>query len=256
VQEGIAVSGHSKWATIKRKKGAEDAKRGKIFTRLARDITIAAREGGGDESANPKLKLAIAKARAANMPKENIERAIKRGTGELEGGAAMEELIYEGYGVNGIAFIVECLTDNKNRTLAEIKNVFNKNGGSLATSGSVTWQFKQAGVITLTGENLNYDEVFMIAADAGADDVESDEGSLTVYTPREAFAAVEQALSAAGYTIEDSGLRWIAINETSLDVASALKNMRIMERLEELDDVQSVASNMEITSELLEALES
>jgi YebC/PmpR family DNA-binding regulatory protein len=250
------MSGHSKWATIKRKKGAEDAKRGKIFTRLGRDIMVAAREGGGDELSNPKLKLAIAKARAANMPKDNIERAIKKGTGEIEGGAAMEELTYEGYGVNGIAFIVECLTDNKNRTLAEIKNVFNKNGGSLATSGSVTWQFSQKGVITLVGDALNYDEVFMVAADAGADDVVAEEGSLTVYTPREAFGAVEQALTEAGYQPEEAALRWIANSETDVDVATGLKNMRIMERLEELDDVQNVASNMALSADILEAFES
>lgn len=249
------MSGHSKWATIKRRKGAEDAKRGKIFTRLGRDIMVAAREGGSDENANPKLKLAIQKARGSNMPKENIERAIKKGTGELDGGAAMEELTYEGYGVNGIAFIVECLTDNKNRTLAEVKNVFNKNGGSLATSGSVTWQFAQNGVITLQSDRLDYDEVFMVAAEAGADDVENDEGKLTVYTPREAFGAVEQALTDAGYAVEDSELRWIASNETDVDVTTGVKNMRIMERLEELDDVQNVASNMALSEEVLNAME-
>jgi YebC/PmpR family DNA-binding regulatory protein len=248
------VSGHSKWATIKRRKGAEDAKRGKIFTRLGRDIMVAARESGGDENANPKLKLAVIKARAANMPKENIERAIKKGTGELDGGN-VDELTYEGYGVSGIAFIVECLTDNKNRTLAEVKNVFNKGGGSLATSGSVTWQFAQKGVITLKGTNLDFEEVFMVAAEAGADDVENDEGTLIVYTPREAFGAVEQALTAGGYEIEESELRWTAENETEVDVSVGLKNMRLMERLEELDDVQSVASNMAITAEILSALE-
>lgn len=250
------MSGHSKWATIKRRKGAEDAKRGKVFTRLGRDIMVAAREGGGDINSNPKLGLAVQKARAANMPKDNVDRAIKKGTGELEGGNAMEELTYEGYGVSGIAFIVECLTDNKNRTLAEIKNVFNKSGGSLATNGAVTWQFDQKGVITLKATNLNYDEVFMVAADAGADDVEDDEGTFTVYTPREAFAAVEQALSGAGYEVDESSLRWLANNETQIDVSSGLKNMRIMERLEELDDVQNVASNMEISADILDALES
>lgn len=249
------MSGHSKWATIKRKKGAEDAKRGKEFTRLGRDVMMAARESGGDENANPKLKLAVTKARAANMPKENIERAIKKGIGDLDDGSVMEELTYEGYGVNGIAFIVECLTDNKNRTLAEIKNVFNKNGGSLATSGSVTWQFNQVGVITLADTKANYDDVFMVAAEAGADDVENDEGTLTVYTPREAFSAVEHALMAAGYEMDESGLRWMATNETRTDVSSGVRNMRIMERLEELDDVQNVASNMELSDEILEALE-
>ncbi len=247
------MSGHSKWSTIKRKKGAEDAKRGKIFTRLGRDITIAAREGGGDESANPKLKLAIAKAKAANMPKENIERAIKRGTGELEGGA-MEEVTYEGYGPDGIAFVIEVLTDNKNRTLAEVKSVFNKNGGSLASAGSVLWQFEQKGYITLNG-NLDFDEVFMIAAEAGADDVVDEDGVTTVYTPREAYAAVEEALSNAGYQIEESELRWIPKNETSVAPDKTAANMRLMEKLEELDDVQSVATNLSIDEEAVAAFE-
>jgi YebC/PmpR family DNA-binding regulatory protein len=250
------VSGHSKWATIKRRKGAEDAKRGKIFTRLGRDVMMAAREGGGDENANPKLKLAVIKARAANMPKENIDRAIKRGLGELDGGSVMEELTYEGYGVSGIAFIVECLTDNKNRTLAEVKNAFNKGGGSMANNGAVTWQFNQNGVIVLKNAGYNFDDVFMVAAEAGADDVENDEGTLTIYTPREAFGVVEQALSDAGYEIEDSGLRWLAQNETDVDVASGVKNMKLMERLEELDDVQTVASNMAISEDILNAFES
>ncbi len=249
------MSGHSKWSTIKRKKGAEDAKRAKMFTRIARDIMIAARDGGGDENANPKLKIAIGKARAANMPKENIERAIKKGTGELEGNA-MEEYTYEGYGIEGIAFMVEVLTDNKNRTLAEVKNAFNKSGGTMATAGSVAWQFNQKGCITLKGTNLDFEEVFMVAAEAGADDVVNEDGVVVVYTPREAFAAVEQALTNSGYTVEEAELRWIAQNETEVSVDAAVKNMRLMERLEELDDVQSVASNMAITSDIIQAFES
>lgn len=248
------MSGHSKWSTIKRKKGAEDAKRGKIFTRLGRDITIAAREGGGDESTNPKLKLAIAKAKAANMPKDNIERAIKRGTGELEGGA-MEEVTYEGYGPDGIAFVIEVLTDNKNRSLAEIKSVFNKNGGSLASAGSVLWQFEQKGYITLNGNQLNFDEVFMIAAEAGADDVVDEEGITTVYTPREAYTAVEEALTNAGYQVDESELRWIPKNETAVSPDKTAANMRLMEKLEELDDVQSVATNLLIDEEAVAAFE-
>ncbi len=249
------MSGHSKWSTIKRKKGAEDAKRGKIFTRLARDITLAARSGGGDENANPKLKLAIQKAKAANMPKDNIERAIKRGTGEIEGGE-MEELVYEGYGPEGVAFIVEALTDNKNRTLAEIKHAFSKGGGNLASAGSVLWQFDQKGFIQLKGEGLDFEEVFMIAAEAGADDVVQEEGIIIVYTPRELFAAVEQALTEAGLAIEESGLRWIPQNEQEVSADAALKNMKLMERLEELDDVQSVSSNLAITDEAIAAFES
>lgn len=250
------MSGHSKWSTIKRRKGAEDAKRGKIFTRLARDIMIAARESGGDETANPKLRIAVQKARAANMPKDNIERAIKKGIGDTDGGVVFEELTYEGYGTDGIAFMVDVMTDNKNRTLAEVKNAFNKNGGSLASAGSVAWQFDQKGYIVLAGEKLNYEEVFMVAAEAGADDVVDEEGVFVVYTPREAFGAVEQALSEGGYQIQESELRWLPKNETEVSQETAVKNLRLMERLEELDDVQSVASNMAITSEAIDAYES
>ncbi|MBK9749757.1 MAG: YebC/PmpR family DNA-binding transcriptional regulator [Chloroflexi bacterium] len=183
------MSGHSKWSTIKRKKGVADAQRGKIFTRIARDIAQAAREGGGDENSNARLKLAILKAKQSNMPKENIERAILRGTGKLDG-ADMEEVTYEGYGVEGVAFLIDTLSDNKNRTLAEIKRVFNKAGGALASAGSVAWQFEQKGSIELAGDNLDFDTVFMTAAEAGAEeDVVDDEGAITVVTPREAPAS-------------------------------------------------------------------
>ncbi len=248
------MSGHSKWSTIKRKKGAEDAKRGKIFTRLARDITIAAKDGGGDEDANPKLKLAIAKAKAENMPKDNIDRAIQRGMGTLEG-VEMEEMTFEGYGLDGVAFIVDTLSDNKNRTLAQIKNAFNKGGGSMASAGSVSWQFEQKGYIELAGEDLDFDEVFMTAADAGAEDVVNEDGTVVVYTPREMFGAVEQALSDANYEVAESELRWIAKNETEVSVEKAMQNLRLMNELEELDDVQSVSSNLLITDEALEAFE-
>jgi YebC/PmpR family DNA-binding regulatory protein len=248
------MSGHSKWSTIKRKKGAEDAKRGKIFTRLARDITQAAREGGGDESANPRLKLAIAKAKANNMPKENIERAILRGTGKLEG-ADMEEVTYEGYGIDGVAFMLDTLTDNKNRTLAEIKRVFNRAGGSLASAGSVAWQFEQKGYIALAAAGLDFDEVFMVAAEAGADDVTLEDETIVIYTPRELFAAVESALSGAGYAIEEAELRWEAKNEVQLPIEKAMANLKLMNELEELDDVQSVSSNLQITDEAISAFE-
>lgn len=248
------MSGHSKWSTIKRKKGAEDAKRGKIFTRLARDIAVAAKEGGGDEDANPKLKLAVAKAKAANMPKDNIERAIQRGTGKGEG-MEMEEMTFEGYGVEGVAFILDALTDNKNRTLAEIKHAFSRAGGSMASAGSVAWQFEQKGYIELAGEGLDFDEVFMVAADAGADDVVDEDGTVVVYTPRDLFGAVEQALTDGGYEIAESELRWVAKNETEVSVEKAMQNMRLLNELEELDDVQSVASNLLITDEALSAFE-
>lgn len=248
------MSGHSKWSTIKRKKGAEDAKRGKIFTKLARDITLAARESGGDENSNPKLKLAVQKAKAANMPKDNIERAIKKGTGDLDGGA-LDEITYEGYGLDGIAFMVDVITDNKNRSLAEVKHVFNKAGGSLASAGSVAWQFDQKGYIALKNDGLDFEEVFMVAAEAGADDVTQEDEFITIYTPRDMFGAVEQALSEADYEIAESELRWEPQNETEQAVDTAVKNMKILDQLENLDDVQSVSSNLMITEEIASAFE-
>lgn len=248
------MSGHSKWSTIKRKKGAEDAKRAKIFTRLGRDIMIAAREGGGDENANPKLKLAIAKARAANMPKDNMERAIKKGTGEIAGGEVVE-IVYEGYGPEGVAYIVEILTDNKNRALAEIKHAFSKHAGSLATNGAVMWQFDRKGYITLKGE-ADFDEVFLYAAEAGAEDVVDEDGIMTVYTARDDFALVEQALTDAGYELDDSELRWFPQNELDVPKGKALQNLRLLEQLEDADDVQTVSSNLNITDEVLAAFQS
>ncbi|HVU09976.1 MAG TPA: YebC/PmpR family DNA-binding transcriptional regulator [Phototrophicaceae bacterium] len=248
------MSGHSKWSTIKRKKGATDAKRGKIFTRLARDIAMAAKDGGGDEDANPRLKLAILKAKAENMPKDNIERAILRGTGKGEG-MEMEEMTFEGYGPEGVAFIVDTISDNKNRTLAEVKRVFNRAGGAMASAGSVAWQFEQKGYIELEGENLDFDEVFMVAAEAGADDVVDEDGTIVVYTPRDQYGAVEQALVNGGYTTGTSELRWVAKNETEVNADKAAQNLRLMNDLEELDDVQSVASNLLITDEALAAFE-
>ena len=245
------MSGHSKWSTIKRKKGAEDAKRAKVFTRLGRDIMVAARESGGDESTNPKLKLAIAKARAANMPKDNIERAIKKGTGEIAGGEVVE-MLYEGYGPEGVAYIVEILTDNKNRALAEIKHAFSKHSGSLATNGAVMWQFDQKGFITLKGD-ADFDAVFMEAAEAGAEDVVNEDGIIAIYTARDDFAVVEQAMTDAGYELEDSELRWFPQTELEVPAGKALQNMRLMEQLEDADDVQTVSSNLNITDEVLAA---
>lgn len=248
------MSGHSKWATIKRKKGAEDAKRGKIFTRLARDIAQSAREGGGDEASNPRLKLAIQKAKSENMPKENIERAILKGTGKLEG-ADLVEIVYEGYGTDGVAFLIDTLTDNQNRTLSEIKRVFNRGGGSLAAQGSVMWQFDQIGFIALKGEGHDFDTVFMVAAEAGADDVAEDDGTLSVYTPRERLAAVEQALAEAGYEADEAVLKWESKNPTDVAVDKAIHNMKLLNDLEELDDVQAVASNLNITDDIIAAFE-
>jgi YebC/PmpR family DNA-binding regulatory protein len=248
------MSGHSKWSTIKRQKATVDAARGKIFTRLGRDIMIAAREGGADELSNAKLKMAILKAKSANMPKDNIERAIKKGTGELDGGQ-VDEITYEGYGTDGVAFMVDVMTDNKNRSLADIKRVFNRAGGALASAGSVGWQFTQKGYITVKSEGVDFDTLFMAAADAGADDVVEEEDSYAVYTPREMFGAVENALTAAGYSIEDAELFWKADNEVELPVDRSLINLRLQEALEELDDVQSVGCNLAVTDAVLAALE-
>lgn len=249
------MSGHSKWSTIKRKKGAEDAKRGKIFTRLGRDITMAAREGGGDENANPRLKLAITKARQANMPKDNIERAIKKGTGELEGGNAIEEITYEAYGPEGVAYIIEVMTDNKNRTLAEVKHALNRSGGSLAASGSVAWQFTMKGYLTVKAQGLDFEEVFMVAAEAGADDVYEEDGMFIIYTPREKYGAVAQALAEAGYETDESELQWKPQNETQVSIEKAIANLKLIEMLEDLDDTQSVATNLMITDEIATAYE-
>jgi YebC/PmpR family DNA-binding regulatory protein len=249
------MSGHNKWSTIKRKKGAEDAKRGKIFTRHTREIMMAAREGGADPDMNATLRIAIDKAKADNMPKDNIERAINRGAGIGEDVAAMEEITYEGYGSHGIAFVIDTVTDNKNRTIADIKYVFNRGGGSMASAGSVTWQFEQKGYIAVKSDGKNFDDFFMFAAEAGADDVQEDEGMFSIYTPREALAAVAKALSDAGYKIDESELIWIAKNEIDLEIPQAVQIMHLIEKLEELDDVQTVASNLHITDDVIEALE-
>ncbi len=250
------MSGHSKWSTIKRKKGVADAQRGKVFTRIAREVMMAAREGNnGDENTNAKLKLAVTKAKAANMPKENIERAILRGLGKLEG-ETVEEGTYEGYGPEGVAFIIDYMTDNKNRTLADVKRTLNRAGGALASAGSVAWQFEQKGFIALAGEDLDFDEVFMTAAEAGAEDVQNEDGTIVVFTPRELFGAVEQALTEAGYVIDESELRWEAKNETTVSVDKALSNIRLLGELEDLDDVQGVASNLAMTDEVIAAYES
>jgi YebC/PmpR family DNA-binding regulatory protein len=249
------MSGHSKWSTIKRKKAANDAKRGKIFTRLGREITIAARHGG-DLDANFALRLAVDRAKDANMPKENIERAIRRGTGEDKEGAQIEEITYEAYAPNGIALLIEVVTDNRNRSLAELKAVLNKGGGNMAEPGSVGWQFDQMGYITLAAGQIDYDEVFMVAAEAGADDVTDGKDLIEVYTPREALQAVEEALRDAGMAIDDARLDWVPKNEIELDPDSATKVMNLIEQIEELDDTQTVYSNLNVTDELMASFES
>jgi YebC/PmpR family DNA-binding regulatory protein len=249
------MSGHSKWSTIKRKKGALDAKRGKIFTRLGREITIAAREGGGDVNANPRLRLAVGKARASNMPKDNIDRAIARGAGGGDDGVVMEELTYEGYGPHGVAILIDVLTDNKNRSLAGIRTAFNRANGNMAEAGAVAWQFDRKGYIEVVAEGVDPDELLLTAADAGADDVVPGEEAIEVYTPREALQAVEARLVESGYKVTDSSLSWVAKNEMELPTDQAVAVMGLLEKLEELDDVQGVASSLSITEEVAKAME-
>jgi YebC/PmpR family DNA-binding regulatory protein len=243
------MSGHSKWSTIKRKKGAEDAKRGKIFTRLARDITLAARTGG-DPDTNASLRLAIDKARGANMPKDNIERAIKRGTGELEGGQ-LEEVTYEGYGPHGVALLVKCLTDNRNRTLADIRRVFNRTSGNLAEAGAVTWMFEPRGVIVLERKDLDPDEIFMIAVEAGAEDIEVSEDFVEIYTQAGDLHTVSSALEEQGLEIDEADLSMVAKNLMSLDEKDTLQVLHMVEALDELDDVDQVYSNLDVPEDIL-----
>jgi YebC/PmpR family DNA-binding regulatory protein len=244
------MSGHSKWSTIKRKKGAEDVKRGKVFTRLAREITIAARSGGGDPNANAALRLAVDKARGNNMPKENIERAIKRGTGELEGGE-LEEIFYEGYGPHGVALLVKCLTDNRNRTIADVRRVFNRSGGSMAEAGAVSWMFESKGYITVARDERNPDDIFMMAVEAGAQDVETGEEFVEVYTAPADLHWVRESLARQGLTIEDAELAMVAKTHLALGDKETLQAMGMIEALEELDDVQQVYSNLSISDEVL-----
>lgn len=248
------MSGHSKWSTIKRKKGAEDAKRAKIFTRIARDIVIAAREGSPDINANPRLKLAVEKAKAANMPKDNIERAINKGAGIGDDGTNYEEITYEGYGPHGVALLIDVLTDNRNRSIAEIKAAFNKLGGTMASANAVQWQFDRKGYIELNNEGLDYDEVFLAAAEAGAEDVVNEGETFVVYTERSNLSIVETALANAGYKITDSKLTWVPQNEVSLASEQVIQVFRLIERLEELDDVQTVSSNLQLSDEAMAAL--
>lgn len=252
------MSGHSKWSTIKRKKGAEDAKRSKLFTRLAREIITAVKEGGGPElDMNPRLRLAVDKAKAANMPKDNVQRAINKGAGIGDDGVQFEEILYEGYAPNGVAVIVEVVTDNRNRSLAEVKHAFNKAGGSLATSNAVAWQFDRKGFIQLSAEaKVDFDAVFLTAAEAGAEDVSDDNGVISIYTPREELFKVAQALSEAGYPVVESQLVWVPQNEMDLPAEQALAVLKLLERLEELDDVDNVASNLSLNEEAIAAFES
>lgn len=249
------MSGHSHWATIRRKKGAADAKRGQIFTRLAREISIAAREGGGDPDMNFRLALAIDRAKAHNMPKDNIERAIKRGTGESKEGGELEQLFYEGYANHGVALMIEVVTDNRNRAVAEIRHLLTKNGGSMADAGSVSWQFNRAAYFSFPLEDHDIDEIFELAVEAGADDVNFDDETVEIIGPVDAFKSISVRLKDAGINSDEAGMRMLPTNEIELDVDATLQVVKFIEALEDLDDVQDVYSNLSIPDEVMSQFE-
>jgi YebC/PmpR family DNA-binding regulatory protein len=249
------MSGHSKWATIKRKKGAADAKRGQLFTRLAREIAMAAREGGGDVDANFKLRLAIDKAHANNMPKDSIERAVHRGTGEDREGGALEQMNYEAYAPHGIALLIEVVTDNKNRAVAEIRRILTRAGGSLGEAGSVAWQFTRKAYFELSAEGKDCDAIFEMAVEAGADDVSVGSDTIEITAPVEAFKAISERLRSAKIAPDEAALRMDPQQQIPLSVDDTVSVMKVVEALEELDDVQTVYSNLQVSDEALAAME-
>lgn len=247
------MAGHSKWANIRHKKQKEDAKRGKIFTKLARQITVAAREGGGDPNSNFRLRLAIDMARSHNMPNDNIERAIKRGTGELEG-SAYEEFVYEGYGPGGVAILLEVMTDNRNRTASDVRHLFSKNGGNLGESGCVAWMFETKGQILVEADGVDEDEMMLAALEAGAEDVEHVDDLFEVVTAPEALRDVQSALSEAGYTITEAGVRRLPTTTVNVNAEEGERLIALIEALEDHDDIQQVYANAEFSEEVMEAL--
>jgi YebC/PmpR family DNA-binding regulatory protein len=248
------MSGHSKWSTIKRKKATTDAKRGKLFTKIGRELVNAAREGGPDPDVNFKLRLVIDKAKAANMPKDTVERAIRRGAG-LEKGEALEEVTYEGYGPQGVALLVRVLTDNRNRSVADVRRVFNRQGGSLGETGCVAWQFDTKGYITIEAGTADPDALFELAVEAGAEDVNIGDDLLEVFTEPADLHVVRDALSADNVSVNSAELSMIPRTTISLDEKGTLSNMNLIDALEELDDVQQVYSNLDISDEVMAAYE-
>ncbi|MEA2490731.1 MAG: hypothetical protein QOH21_2523 [Acidobacteriota bacterium] len=246
------MSGHSKWSTIKHKKGAADAKRGKVFTRIIKEMTIAARLGGGDPDGNPRLRAAVVEAKASNMPKDNIDRAIKRGTGEIEG-VIYEEVTYEGYGPGGVAIIVEALTDNGNRTTPEIRHTFEKHGGNLGTPGSVRFQFEKKGYFAIEKSAVGEDKLMEIALDAGADDLQTADAEVyEIYTAPASFETVRQALATNKIPTVEAKLDMIPSTLVAVDEAKAKGILRLLEILDDHDDVQNVYSNLDIPAEMME----
>lgn len=249
------MAGHNKWSSIKHRKGAQDKKRGKIFTKLIKEITVAARLGGGDPSGNPRLRLALQTARVNNMPRDNIQRAIKKGTGELEG-VSFEEVTYEGYGPGGVALLVDAVTDNTNRTVMEVRTVFNKKGGNLGAQGSVAWMFDSKGSIVVPKESMDFDATFEAAVEAGAEDVTDNGEAWQILTERADLYVVSQALEAAEVPAEDGKLAKIPQNVVVLeDTSTAQKVLNLVEALEDLDDVQEVWGNFDFAPDVLRQLE-
>jgi len=245
------MSGHSKWSTIKRKKGAEDAKRGKIFTKIGRELAVAAREGGPDPEVNFKLRLVIEKAKQANMPKDNIARSIRRGAG-LEKGEELEQVVYEGYGPGGTAMIVRALTDNRNRAVADIRRAFSRHGGNLGENGCVAWMFEYKGYVTIPLNGHDPDELFMLAVDAGAEDVVVGEDTVEIFAEVSDFQAVQEALSGAEIEMETAELSMIPQTKMDLPPTQGIKVMGLVDSLDELDDVEKVYTNLNITDEMFE----
>lgn len=249
------MAGHSKWANIKHRKGKQDAKRGKIFTRIAKEITIAARDGGSEPDSNPRLRLAIQSARAVNMPSDNINRAIKKGTGELDG-QNYEEITYEGYAPFGVAVVIETVTDNRVRTVAEVRAVFNKQGGNMGETNSVMWNFNRMGVFTINTNGKSEDELFETVIEAGAEDLEYDEESSRIICPMEAFNTVNTYLNENKFEITEGKLEYIASNTTPIGTEDeARKIMKFIDAMEDLDDVQNVYANFDISDEIMEKLD-
>jgi YebC/PmpR family DNA-binding regulatory protein len=239
------MSGHNKWSTIKHKKGAQDAKRGKLFSKLIKEITVAAREGGGDEEANPRLRTAVNKAKTENMPKDNIERAIKKGTGEIEGVQYLE-MSYEGYGPGGVAILVECLTDNKNRTAADVRSIFTKHGGNLGESGCVSYLFQRKGIIAFDTSAYCEEDIFELALEAGAEDVSTEGDDIEVLTSPDDFSAVLEAINKAGLRHSRADISMVPDATVSLDAETTAKALRLIDKIDDLDDVQAVSTNLDI----------
>jgi YebC/PmpR family DNA-binding regulatory protein len=247
------MSGHSKWSTIKHKKGAADKKRAKIFTKLIKEITVAARMGGGDPEANPRLRHAVASAKSQNMPKDNVERAIKKGSGDMDG-VNYEEVMYEGYGPGGVAVMVACLTDNKNRTIADVRYIFNKAGGNVGTDGCVAWMFDKKGLIVISKETIDEETLMEVALDAGAEDIRDENEVFEILTAPEDFDAVKDAIDAADIACESAEISMIPQNTTAVEGKEAEQMVRFMDALDDCDDIQHFYTNADIPDEAFDSL--